>query len=82
MLNQNDRTFIVNGVSKAFSMTGWRIGYGAGHEEIIKSISKIQSQSTTNPCSISQAVVKFALQSDKKFLVEWIKKFKKKRFFN
>ena len=61
-----DRTFIVNGVSKAFSMTGWRIGYGAGHEEIIKSISKIQSQSTTNPCSISQVAAKFALQSDKK----------------
>ena len=76
-----DRTFIVNGVSKAFSMTGWRIGYGAGHREIVKSISKIQSQSTTNPCSISQVAAKFALQSDKKFLVEWIKKFKKRRDF-
>ena len=44
-----ERTFIVNGVSKAFSMTGWRIGYGAGNEKLIKSIAKIQSQSTTNP---------------------------------
>ena len=50
----NDRTFIVNGVSKVFSMTGWQIGYGAGNEQLIKAISKIQSQCTTNPCSISQ----------------------------
>ena len=76
-----DRTFIVNGVSKAFSMTGWRIGYGAGNREIVKSISKIQSQSTTNPCSISQVAAKFALQSDKKFLVDWIEKFKKRKDF-
>ena len=43
-------------------MTGWRIGYGAGNEEIVKSISKIQSQSTTNPCSISQVAAKHALK--------------------
>ncbi len=76
-----DRTFIVNGVSKAFSMTGWRIGYGVGNEEIIKSISKIQSQSTTNPCSISQVAAKFALESEKKFLEEWISEFKKRQDF-
>ena len=61
-----ERTFIVNGVSKAFSMTGWRIGYGAGNEKLIKSIAKIQSQSTTNPCSISQMAAKFALDTKKK----------------
>ena len=80
-------TFIVNGVSKAFSMTGWRIGYGAGKKELIKAISKIQSQSTTNPCSISQVAAKFALESEKNFLKHWLKKFEKRKnllvnFFN
>ncbi len=74
-----ERTFIVNGVSKAFSMTGWRIGYGAGNQEIIKSISKIQSQSTTNPCSISQVAAKYALLGEKKFLNKWIEKFEERR---
>ena len=49
-----DRTLTVNGVSKAYAMTGWRIGYAAGPVEIIKAMGKIQSQSTSNPCSISQ----------------------------
>ena len=62
-----DRTFIVNGVSKAFSMTGWRIGYGAGNANLIKSIAKIQSQSTTNPTSISQMAAKKALETKKIF---------------
>jgi aspartate aminotransferase len=48
------RTLVVNGVSKAYAMTGWRIGYAAGDKSIIKAIGKIQSQSTSNPCSISQ----------------------------
>ena len=74
-----ERTFIVNGVSKAFSMTGWRIGYGAGNKEIIKSISKIQSQSTTNPCSISQVAAKHALLGEKEFLSKWIKKFEHRK---
>lgn len=74
-----DRTFIVNGVSKAFSMTGWRIGYGAGSKEIVKSISKIQSQSTTNPTSISQMAAVKALNSEKTFLVEWIQQFSDRR---
>ena len=74
-----DRTFIVNGVSKVFSMTGWRIGYGAGNQDIIKSISKIQSQSTTNPCSISQVAAKYALQNEKLFLKDWLKKFDKRK---
>lgn len=74
-----NRTFIVNGVSKAFSMTGWRIGYGAGNKEIVKSISKIQSQSTTNPCSISQVAAKHALKNEKIFLKDWLKKFEDRR---
>ena len=74
-----NRTFIVNGVSKAFSMTGWRIGYGAGNQEIIKSISKIQSQSTTNPTSISQMAAVKALNSEKKFLAQWIRQFSQRR---
>ncbi len=76
-----DRTFIVNGVSKAFSMTGWRIGYGAGPEIIVKSISKIQSQSTTNPCSISQMAALTALNSKKLFLNEWLSEFIQRRNF-
>ena len=74
-----DRTFIVNGVSKAFSMTGWRIGYGAGSKEIVKSISKIQSQSTTNPTSISQMAAVKALNSEKTFLLDWIQQFSERR---
>jgi len=50
-----DRTIILNGVSKGYAMTGWRIGYGAGPEIIIKAMKKIQGQSTSNPCSIAQA---------------------------
>ncbi len=74
-----DRTFIVNGVSKAFSMTGWRIGYGAGNENLIKSIAKIQSQSTTNPTSISQMAAKKALETKKDFLKDWLSKFEKRK---
>ena len=58
-----DRVLTMNGESKAYSMTGWRIGYAAGPKEIIKAIAKIQSQSTTNPSSISQAFFKsFSLE--------------------
>ena len=49
-----ERTIVVNGVSKSHSMTGWRIGYAAGHKDIIKGMAKIQSQSTSNPTSIAQ----------------------------
>ena len=79
--NLYKRTFIVNGVSKVFSMTGWRIGYGAGDKSFIKSMSKIQSQCTTNPCSISQMAAMFALQNDKKFLEDWLKKFNERKNF-
>ena len=59
-----DRTLVLNGVSKAYSMTGWRIGYAAGPADIIKAMKKIQSQSTSNPCSISQAAAQAALEGD------------------
>lgn len=56
-----DRILTVNGVSKSYAMTGWRIGYGAGNKKLIKAMSMIQSQSTSNPCSISQAAAVAAL---------------------
>jgi alanine-synthesizing transaminase len=56
-----DRTLTVNGVSKAYAMTGWRIGYAGGPADLIRAIAKIQSQSTTNPSSISQAAAVAAL---------------------
>ena len=58
------RTIVLNGVSKAYSMTGWRIGYAAGPAAIIKPMKNIQSQSTSNPCSISQAAAEQALSGD------------------
>ena len=60
------QTVVLNGVSKAYAMTGWRIGYAAGHPYIIGAIKKIQSQSTSCTCSISQSAAKAALDSDNK----------------
>ncbi|WPX97364.1 pyridoxal phosphate-dependent aminotransferase [Candidatus Bandiella euplotis] len=68
------RTFVVNGVSKTYSMTGWRIGYGAGNKELVKAISKIQSQSTSNPCSISQYASVEALSKNSAEFIEQSKK--------
>jgi aspartate aminotransferase len=65
-----DRTLVMNGVSKAYSMTGWRIGYTGGPAEIIKGMKKVQSQSTSNPCSIAQAAAQEALDGDQSFLKE------------
>lgn len=65
-----DRTLTVNGASKAYAMTGWRIGFAGGPAWLIKAIAKIQSQSTTNPCSIAQAAVVAALNGDQSFLIE------------
>lgn len=59
-----ERTIVLNGVSKAYSMTGWRIGYAAGPENLIKAMKKIQSQSTSNPTSISQVAAEAALNGD------------------
>ena len=73
------RTFVVNGVSKAYAMTGWRVGYGAGPQELIKEISKIQSQSTTHTSSISQAAAIEALNSSDEFINKNKKIFQERR---
>jgi aspartate aminotransferase len=62
------RTLTVNGVSKAYAMTGWRIGYGAGPETLIKAMAKVQSQSTSNPCSISQWAAVAALEGPQDYI--------------
>ena len=76
-----DRTLTMNGVSKSYAMTGWRIGYGAGPVEIIKAMAKIQSQSTTNPSSISQAAAVEALNGPQNFILERSKEFQERRDF-
>jgi len=76
-----ERTLTMNGVSKSYSMTGWRIGYAAGPKEIIKAIAKIQSQSTSNPTSISQAAAVEALNGTQDFIQERANSFKERRDF-
>ena len=74
-----DRTLTVNGVSKAYAMTGWRIGYAGGPKELVAAITDIQSQSTSNPSSISQAASVAALNGPQDFLPEWRKAFARRR---
>lgn len=74
-----DRTLTVNGVSKAYCMTGWRIGFAGGPANLIKAMTDIQSQSTSNPCSISQAASAAALTGDHGFIAENNKVFKERR---
>ena len=74
-----DRTLTCNGVSKAYAMTGWRIGYAAGPENVIKAMRKVQSQSTSNPCSISQWAAVEALNGTQHFLPEHNVVFKRRR---
>ncbi len=76
-----NRVVTMNGVSKSYAMTGWRIGYAAGPKEIIKAISKIQSQSTTNPSSISQAAAVEALNGNQDFISIRSKAFEERRDF-
>ena len=76
-----DRTLTMNGVSKSYAMTGWRIGYAAGPKKIIKAIGKIQSQSTSNPSSISQAAAVEALNGKQNFIKNRSKAFKERRDF-
>ena len=73
-----DRTVMLNGVSKAYSMTGWRIGYGAGPVDLIKAMKKVQSQSTSNPCSIAQVASQAALEGDQSFLKTMCDTFKER----
>lgn len=74
-----DRTLTINGVSKAYSMTGWRIGFAGGPVDIIKAMTKIQGQSTSNASSISQAAAQAALEGDQSFMTEWVEAFKERR---
>ena len=74
-----DRILTVNGVSKAYAMTGWRIGYAGGPKHLITAMSKLQSQSTSNPSSISQAAALAALEGPEEFLLERNEKFKNRR---
>jgi len=76
-----DRTLTMNGVSKSYAMTGWRIGYGAGPNDIIKAMAKLQSQSTTNPSSISQAAAVEALNGTQDFIKNRSELFKERRDF-
>lgn len=74
-----ERILIVNGVSKSCSMTGWRIGYGAGPAPLIKAMAMLQSQSTSNACSIAQAAAVAAINGPHDFLPEWRATFTKRR---
>ena len=76
-----DRTIVVNGVSKAYSMTGWRIGYVGGPASVIKGMNKIQSQSTSNPSSIAQAAAVAALTGDQTYIHESTEVFKQRHDF-
>ena len=82
-LNSNliNQTLTINGVSKAYAMTGWRIGYAAGNKDLIKAMAKLQSQSTSNPSSISQAASVEALNGDQRFLKLRAEVFKEKKRF-
>ncbi len=73
-----DRTIVLNGVSKAYAMTGWRIGYAAGPVKLIKAMNKVQSQSTSNPCSISQVAAQAALDGNQDCLKPMVKAFKER----
>ena len=76
-----ERTLVMNGVSKAYSMTGWRIGYTGGPAEVIKGMKKVQSQSTSNPTSIAQVAAQAALDGPQDFLAEMCQVFKQRHDF-
>ena len=73
-----DRTVVMNGVSKAYSMTGWRIGYAGGPQKLIAAMKKVQSQSTSTPASISQAAAEAALSGDQQCVKDMVKAFKER----
>ena len=76
-----DRTIVLNGVSKAYSMTGWRIGYAGGPAPLIEAMKNIQSQSTSNPASISQVAAQAALEGDQSCITRMCKAFKERHDF-
>jgi aspartate aminotransferase len=73
------RTLTCNGASKAYAMTGWRIGFAGGPTALIKAMAKLQSQSTSNPCSIAQAAAVAALNGPQEFLHDWAQTFQRRR---
>ena len=73
-----NQTVIINGVSKSYAMTGWRIGYTAGPQDLIKAMNKIQGQSTSNPCSIAQKAAEAALNSGTSWILPMVKQFKQR----
>jgi aspartate aminotransferase len=75
------RTMVLNGVSKAYAMTGWRIGYAAGPENIITAMENVQSQSTSNPTSISQVAAEAALNGDQSCISPMLKAFRERHLF-
>ena len=76
--NLYDRTIVLNGVSKVYAMTGWRIGYAGGPADLIKAMKKVQSQSTSNPASISQAAAQTALEGDQSRIEPMITAFRER----
>ncbi|MCW8982578.1 MAG: pyridoxal phosphate-dependent aminotransferase [Gammaproteobacteria bacterium] len=76
-----DRTFVLNGVSKAYAMTGWRIGYAAGPAPLIKAMKKVQGQSTSNPNSIAQMASEEAINGDQSCIADMLVHFKKRHDF-
>lgn len=76
-----DQTILLNGVSKAYSMTGWRIGYAGGPEKLIKAMENVQSQSTSNPTSISQVAAEAALTGDQACITPMLKAFNERQDF-
>ncbi len=76
-----NRILIVNGVSKGYAMTGWRIGWGCGPAELIAGMKKIQSQTTSNPCTIAQYAALEALSQKQNYLTSWLISFKERRDF-
>ena len=78
-LGDSDKVFVVDGVSKTFAMTGWRIGWGIGHPDVIKAMSKIQGQSTSNPTAMAQAAAVTAIGEPMDFLEEWRAEYVRRR---
>ncbi len=76
-----DRTVVINGVSKSYSMTGWRIGYCGGPAKLIEAMDNIQSQSTSNPTSIAQVAAQAALEGDQSCIQEMVKAFKERHAY-
>jgi aspartate aminotransferase len=75
------RTVVINGASKTYAMTGWRMGYAAGPTSMIAAMEKIQSQVTSNPCSISQIAATAALRSDHRYTQKMVKAYKERHDF-